>query len=115
VDVRLRGIDIGFVVTPPPLPHDDEPGSREPATGRPASAAPADAEDGGTARITLRLAENLKTRIEEAASREGFSVNSWLVRAVAAALERGAPDPSRGPGDRRRNRWSGQHFEGWVR
>lgn len=110
VDVRLRGIDIGFVVTPPPLPHDDEP-----TTGHPSPSAAPEVDDGGTARITLRLAENLKTRIEEAATREGFSVNSWLVRAVAAALERGAPDPSRGPGDRRRNRWSGQHFEGWVR
>lgn len=115
VDVRLRGIDIGFVVTPPPLPHDDQPGSGGPATTQAAPPGAPDADDGGTARITLRLAEGLKTRIEEAASREGFSVNSWLVRAVAAALERGAPDPARGPGDRRRNRWSGQHFEGWVR
>ncbi len=112
VDVRLRGIDIGFVVTPPP--HDDEPVAGRPTAQPPPSGAP-DAEDGGTARITLRLADGLKTRIEEAANREGFSVNSWLVRAVAAALERGAPDPARGPGDRRRNRWSGQHFEGWVR
>ena len=116
VDVRLRGIDIGFVVTPPPH---DEPGAGGPASADgdrafPTGGAP-DADDGGTARITLRLAENLKARIEEAASREGFSVNSWLVRAVAAALDRGGPEAARGPGDRRRNRWSGQHFEGWVR
>src|SRR5687767_8201094 len=78
VDVRLRGIDIGFVVTPPPLPP-DEPGPGGPATVPPAASGASDAEDGGTARITLRLAEGLKTRIEEAASREGFSVNSWLV------------------------------------
>lgn len=39
-----------------------------------------------SARITLRLSEGLKTRIEEAATRGGTSVNTWIVR----ALERSA-------------------------
>src|SRR6476469_9481193 len=82
VDVRLRGGDIGFVVTPAPAP----PGEPEPA---PAAALPppADGDDAATARITLRLPEQLKGRIEDAAGREGFSVNTWLVRAVAQGLE----------------------------
>jgi hypothetical protein len=63
------------------------------------------------ARISLRLPEQLKTRAEEAAAREGSSVNAWLVRAVTAALQ----SPSRpGPGERRRGRWTGQTYSGWV-
>ena len=54
------------------------------------------AEDGLTARITLRLPESLKTTIEAAAAREGISVNSWLVR----ALSRGAAGPARRSGKR---------------
>ena len=39
-----------------------------------------------TARITLRLSEGLKARVEEGAGREGVSVNTFIVR----TLERGA-------------------------
>ena len=35
-------------------------------------------------RINLRLPEQLKAGVEQAASRERLSVNAWLVRAVAA-------------------------------
>lgn len=35
-----------------------------------------------TARITLRLPDALKQRVEEAASREGVSVNTWIVQAL---------------------------------
>jgi hypothetical protein len=111
VDVRLRGADLGFVVTAPPAPeHLSEP-EPEPAPA-PSPASTAEAEEGATARITLRLPEQLKTRIEEAAGREGFSVNTWLVRAVSRGLE--APAGS-SPSDRRRNRWTGQQYSGWVR
>ncbi|HLM05197.1 MAG TPA: hypothetical protein VK402_08440 [Blastococcus sp.] len=112
VDVRLRGGDIGFVVSGPDLTpdvdHRSEPG---PADAPPAGAAP-DADDGGTARITLRVPEQLKARIEDAAVREGFSVNTWLTRAVTRGLE---PGNATGAADRRRGRWSGQHYSGWVR
>lgn len=108
VDVRLRGGDLGFVVTPPPAPeHLSEP---EPPPAPP-SAPSADAEDSATARITLRLPEQLKTRIEDAAGREGFSVNTWLVRAISRGLEPADSSPT----DRRRNRWTGQQYSGWVR
>lgn len=44
------------------------------------------AEEGLAARITLRLPEPLKAEIEAAAMREGVSVNSWLVRALARSV-----------------------------
>jgi hypothetical protein len=45
-----------------------------------------------SARITLRLPENLKVQVEVAADREGISTNAWIVRALARALEsRGRP------------------------
>jgi hypothetical protein len=109
VDVRLRGGDLGFVVTPAPTPEAaDEPG---PA---PAPAAPpaADGDEAATARITLRLPEQLKARLEEAAGREGFSVNTWLVRAVSSALEAA---PGSRSADSRRSRKYGQQYSGWVR
>jgi HicB family len=107
VDVRLRGGDIGFVVSMPP-DHPDDRSGPGPAAAPETGAGP-DTDDGGTARITLRVPEQLKSRIEEAAAREGFSVNTWLTRAVTRGLQPGdAPD-------RRRSRWSGQQYSGWVR
>jgi HicB-like protein involved in pilus formation len=50
-----------------------------------AAAGPA-AEDRLTARITLRLPESLKASLEAAASREGVSVNTWIVKALARGL-----------------------------
>jgi hypothetical protein len=49
-------------------------------------AAPA-GDDALTARITLRLPDSLKVEIEVAASGEGVSTNSWIVRALARALD----------------------------
>lgn len=103
VDVRLRGGDLGFVVSGPP-PQEEPP--------TPPASETAEGDDGGTARITLRLPEPLKTRVEDAAGREGSSVNTWLVRAVSRALE--PADPAGTPG-RARTRWSGQQYSGWVR
>ena len=111
VDVRLRGRDPEFVVTPPPA----GPRFEEVAESRDDSASPSirtqavDADEGGTSRTTLRLPDHLKVRMEEAAGREGLSVNAWLVRAVTAALETkgrrsGSGDPP-----------SGDRFTGWVR
>jgi predicted HicB family RNase H-like nuclease len=55
-------------------------------------------DDEQAARITLRLPESLKTRAESAATGEGISLNTWLVRATAKALERGRGRS--GPGQR---------------
>ncbi len=111
VDVRLRGLEPDFVVTPPPtdtgLPA--EPTSPvEPATA-PAST-PADGDEGGTARVNLRLPAHLKARAEEAAAGEGLSVNAWLVRAVSAAVDGGAR-----PRATERTQTIGQSYTGWVR
>jgi uncharacterized protein (DUF1778 family) len=61
----------------------------------PTAPAPAADEADGTARVTLRLPESVKARTEEAAAREGVSVNSWLVRAVAQALDAPRPGSAR--------------------
>ncbi len=108
VYLRLRGRDPSFVVTPPAADSPGEPEDPAAALPPPASAG---AEDGVMARINFRLAERLKGRIEEAADRAGLSVNGWLVRAAAAALESGDPAGSSG----RRAPRGNEHFTGWVR
>jgi hypothetical protein len=54
------------------------------------------ADEAFTARITLRLPESLKTRLEAASAREGVSVNTWLVQALARAAEPRTPGGSGG-------------------
>lgn len=99
VDLRLRGREVEFVVTPPAgeSDRDDRP------------AASIDLDDTSTSRTTLRLPDALKARVDEAAADDGLSVNSWLVRAVADALQ---------PKQRRsaqRTVRSGDNFAGWAR
>jgi len=60
-------------------------------------AEPLDDDDRGTARLTVRMPESLKERAEEQASREGLSVNAWMVRAVQTALQPIAHIHGRGP------------------
>ncbi|AOR31536.1 histidine kinase [Streptomyces fodineus] len=112
VDVRLRGLDPEFVVTPPvPESFQEAPEtSTEPAVAAPPPQL-ADIDDGAMARINLRLPAHLKARAESAATAEGLSVNAWLVRAVSTALDGGerASPPSRG-----KDRVS-RGFTGWVR
>lgn len=113
VELRLRGRDPSFVVTSPPTEPDF--GSQD-ADGTVDAAPDSDllvAEDGPAARINVRLPEQLKAAIEEAAAKEGRSVNAWLVRAAAAALQQSDRDQRlepRGSGKRTR-----QRFTGWVR
>ena len=52
-----------------------------------------------SARITLRLPESLKSRLEAAAAGQGISVNTWLVQALSRAAE---PRQSTGAGANRR-------------
>ncbi|SFL55634.1 toxin-antitoxin system HicB family antitoxin [Streptomyces pini] len=109
VDVRLRGLDPEFVVTPPADGTPTESSAPVEPLAPPAPA-PADGEEGGTARVNLRLPAHLKARAEEAASREGLSVNAWLVRAVSAAVDGGhRPRPVE------RTQTIGQSYTGWVR
>jgi HicB-like protein involved in pilus formation len=81
VEVRVVGGD-------PELVHVNE--------AMPVQAEPTD--EASTARITLRLPETLKSRLEAAAATSGQSVNTWLVQALSRAVE---PRPTTG-GHRRR-------------
>jgi hypothetical protein len=109
VDLRLRGREPSFVVTPPPTDHPfEEPGTSAGSVPPPASS---DGDEGAMSRINFRLSEHLKGRIEQAAGQAALSVNAWLVRAAAAALE--SDDPSH-RADRRAPR-GGQRYTGWVR
>lgn len=89
VELRLAGRDPELVYV-------------EEQQAEPAQSGPGD--DGLTARITLRLPESLKVSVELAAGGEGVSTNSWLVRAIARALE------SRGSARGR----SGNRLQGWA-
>jgi hypothetical protein len=74
------------------------------------------ADDGETsARISLRLSETLKSDVEAAAGREGVSVNSWLVRAAAAALARPWSAGSPGWSDAAHRSGNNAHrITGWI-
>ena len=70
VEVRVAGVDPELVYVPDQAP------------------APSDAgEEAYTARITLRLPESLKDRLEQAAAVNGLSLNTWLVRALTRAVQ----------------------------
>ncbi|MEI5103108.1 toxin-antitoxin system HicB family antitoxin [Streptomyces sp. PmtG] len=107
VDVRLRGLDVDFVVTPPPT---DGGVTAEPTVPVEPLKPPVDGDEGGIARVNLRLPAHLKARAEEAATREGLSVNAWLVRAVSAAVDGGNR-----PRATEQAHNVGQSYTGWVR
>lgn len=48
---------------------------------------PETADEALNARITLRLPESLKTRLEAAAAAHRVSANTWLVQALTRAVE----------------------------
>lgn len=102
VDVRLRGRDPEFVVSRAPNSALEDVGHHPTAPSAPSAP---DADEGSTTRTTLRLPEQLKGRVEEAANHEGLSVNTWLVRAISAALE---------PTRRTSNITGGNRLSGWV-
>jgi hypothetical protein len=76
VEVRVAGRDLELVLV-------REDGS-----------VPEPADEALSARITLRLPESLKQRVESAAAREGSSVNTWLVQALQRAVESRRPSSS---------------------
>lgn len=121
VELRLRGREPEFAVSLQPA----EPSAEDIAEGedvlasgwraagiRPRAAGEGDEGDETTvSRINLRLPDRLKSRIEQAAAGEGLSVNAWLVRAAAAALERTGPARRR---ERHTSRGA-QRYTGWAR
>jgi len=119
VELRLRGREPEFVVTPPPIDAsaddlafggDDASPSARPTAGV-APPASIEGDEGAMSRINLRMPDHFKARIERAAGGEGLSVNAWLVRAAAAALERTGPDRQR----ERHAPQSAQRYTGWAR
>jgi hypothetical protein len=73
VEVRIAGHDLQLVLV------------REDGT------TPEPVDEAYSARITLRLPESLKQRVESSAAREGASVNTWLVQALQRAVESHRP------------------------
>ncbi|HEU5242842.1 MAG TPA: YlcI/YnfO family protein [Gaiellaceae bacterium] len=76
VELRVAGHDLQLVLV------------REDGT------VPEQVDEAFSARITLRLPESLKQRVESAAAREGASVNTWLVQALQRAVESRRPSSS---------------------
>ena len=113
VELRLPRREPDFVVSialPP------EPPERQ---GPPPPTTPLfDGDDSTTARISLRLPDGLKARIEEAASNIGFSVNGWLVRALNDAVAQFNDDTvnyQTSTREHRRDIRPGRNLSGWVR
>jgi len=79
VEVRLTGQDPQLVYV------SDEPDAPAATSG----------DEAFSARITLRLPEALKTSLEDAAAREGVSVNTWVVRALSRSGSAPAATQSR--------------------
>jgi len=116
VDLRLRASEPSFIVTkPPPDQSPDDLADRAFGAGSTvSSAAPPESrgahpEESGISRISLRLPGPLKVRIEEAADKRGLSINAWLVRALAAAVESESRDRRSGPDSS-----GGRRVTGWV-
>ena len=107
VELRLRGRELAFVVTPPPA--FEATGDATAETARGAGRVPEPAGEGVTSRITFRPPDHLKARIEDAAERDGLSVNAFLVRTLTAAL-----DPGRAASTTTDTK-GGARVEGWFR
>ncbi|HEY5136541.1 MAG TPA: hypothetical protein VIJ41_12165 [Candidatus Nanopelagicales bacterium] len=105
VELRLRGRDPEFVVVVPPAPSVVERVAPE------SLSAPVTGDDDAMTRINLRLGQDLKDRVEDAARAAGMSVNSWLVRAAASAV---ADRPAAGSPTWTTARGS-SHYRGWAR
>lgn len=101
IDVRLSGGEPEFVITA--VQAQPEGGSgQEPAT-----------DEAGTARVTLRLSEALKARIDAQAAASGLSVNAWLAHAAIRALETAGQASAAGP--QRIRIGPGHHVTGYAR
>jgi hypothetical protein len=116
VELRLRGREPEFVVSLPPAAGGGDVGDDQvvpSASWRARGSGSGDGEedDAAVSRINLRLPDRLKTRIEEAAAGEGLSINAWLVRTAATAVDRQNP-VRRGEA---RTPHGAQRYTGWTR
>lgn len=102
VEVRMHGSEPTFVVSAPSS-HDDvtmllpEP-DPEATTAEPTTTDPGDADE-AQARVSLRLPQSVKEKVDVYADADGVSTNTWLLHRVLEALAERA-NPRRGrPGD----------------
>jgi hypothetical protein len=105
VEIRLRGRELAFVVAVARPADESARGDAEnyvPSGSEPAG-------EGATSRISFRPPDHLKARIEDAAEREGLSVNAFLVRTLTAVL-----DPGRAPASRTDSKGA-TRVDGWFR
>ena len=115
VDVRLRGRDPELVVTLATTADVAETPATPPAAPPVTDATADPLDDTVSSRTTLRLPDQLKARVERAAADDGVSVNSWLVRAIAAALDTSSATEPRGTRISISSGRMGDRFTGWVR
>lgn len=103
VDLRLRGRRPEFLVeivpttssSPPSAPAPPVPPAPPFLPGEPDSPVPV--EEGTVSRLTVRVADLLKSQVEQAAAREGVSVNAWITRVLGDAVVGHRVGPSRDP------------------
>lgn len=107
VEVRLRG-GLAELVVDQQAPTEQLAAPTPPEP--PAPTLPPEPEDASHTRVTLRLPESVKARVDDAAAADGVSINSWLVRAVQKSL---ATPGSTAAGTSPTR--SGRRMSGWVR
>jgi hypothetical protein len=97
VEIRVAGDDVELAYV------EDAPARAAGPEGAGGGDGVGDRDRDMSARITLRLSESLKTRVEEGATREGISVNAFIVR----TLEHGAS------GEHKRKSYAGTRLRGY--
>jgi len=118
VELRLRGRDPEFVVRqpagfawePPGAGSDEARVAEGPAALALRAEPAAEADEGGMARVNLRMPDQLKARAEQAAAIERVSLNAWLVKAVTATVDRAGPTRRDGTATAGHKR-----YVGWAR
>jgi hypothetical protein len=84
-ELRVSGRDAGLVYVGPPEPPPPPPSPDD---------------EGGTARLTVRMPDVLKGSVEDAADAIGVSVNAWLIQAAQSAIGRTTDQRRRAAGNR---------------
>lgn len=89
IDLALRGGEVDVRIVPPAAPPGPPGPPASPAP--PAPPTPVSEEEApgeaSAARVTFRPPQELKSRLEQAAAEQDFSLNSYLVRALRSHLD----------------------------
>lgn len=106
VELRMVGADPEFAVSVQSTETEPTLLLSEPSYDDGGAAAvdePAEPDDEPVSRLTLRLSQSVKVKVDEMAAADGISTNAWLIRAVMDALsdrpgQQDWPQPPRVPG-----------------